>query len=232
MRRTILVADDSPTIQRLVAQTFADGDFDIIAVSNGDAAVRKLDETRPDAILADIYMPGKNGYEVCTYVKNHASLSSTPVILLVGAFDAFDEATARRAGAAANITKPFEPQALVSLVLSVMSEERAESAAAVESPAAVEDPPAVAETEIDAEPDPLPPAGGPAESTDDLLGLNELFKPPESPSRPASLTEEEVDRIADRVIQKLSVPVIESIAWDVVPDLMEKVLRDEFKRKS
>src|SRR3954471_12230281 len=118
MRQTILLADDSPTIQRLVNQTFADTRFDIVTVNNGDAAIRKFDEIEPDVVLADIYMPGKNGYEVCAHVRTHATLSGTPVILLVGAFDAFDEAIANRAGAAAHITKPFEPRALVELVTS------------------------------------------------------------------------------------------------------------------
>src|SRR5712671_7580134 len=99
MRQTILLADDSPTIQRLVTQTFADTRFDVVSVSNGDAAIKRLEEIQPDLVLADIYMPGKNGYEVCAHIKGHATLSGTPVILLVGAFDAYDEATATQAGA-------------------------------------------------------------------------------------------------------------------------------------
>jgi hypothetical protein len=67
----------------------------------------------------------------------------------------------------------------------------------------------------------------------DLLGLEALFKePPPVPSGPAALTEEDVDRIADRVIQRLSSQVIEGIAWEVVPDITERVLREELKRNS
>ena len=80
MKRLILLADDSLTIQRLVTQTFADGQFEVVSVSNGDAAIRKFEEVRPDVVLADIYMPGKNGYEVCSYIKNHPQLSGTPVV--------------------------------------------------------------------------------------------------------------------------------------------------------
>src|SRR5262245_62031791 len=120
MRTTILLADDSPTIQRLVLNTFADGDYDIVSVSNGEAAIRKFDEIQPNVVLADIYMPGKNGYEVCAHIRQHPQFSGTPVVLLVGAFDAFDEEKAREAGATSNITKPFEPQALVSLVEAVL----------------------------------------------------------------------------------------------------------------
>ena len=118
--QTILVADDSPTIQRLVAQTFEGGSFVVVAVSDGDAAIEKFDEIRPSAVLADIYMPGKNGYEVCSFVKGHPVLDQTPVILFVGAFEAFDEDEAARVGASGKITKPFEPQELLDLVSGVI----------------------------------------------------------------------------------------------------------------
>src|SRR5262245_7849787 len=207
MRRTILLADDSPTIRKLVTQTFADGDFDVVSVSNGDAAIKALEEKKPSVILADIYMPGKNGYEVCGYVRSHPQLKATPVVLLVGAFDAFDEATAKQSGATANITKPFEPGSLIELVMSLL-------------------PAASKETE------PQTPSGQSGDDAD-LLGLNEIFKkgqaPPAAPTA-ASITEEEIDRIADRVIQKLSTQIIENIAWEVVPDITEKIVREELKK--
>jgi CheY-like chemotaxis protein len=210
MRRTILLADDSPTIRRLVTQTFADGDFEIVSVSNGEAAIKKFEEVRPSVVLADIYMPGKNGYEVCSYIRNHPTLGATPVVLLVGAFDAFDEENAKQAGATANITKPFEPGALTELVLSVLPPEPAK---------------------------PEPQAAAEKAEDSDLLGLGEIFKDDEpapailgSAGPAGSMTEEEIDRIADRVIQRLSTQVIESIAWDIVPDITEKVVREELKR--
>src|SRR5438034_5668444 len=126
MKPKILIADDSPTIRRLVAQTFADGSFEIVEVSNGEAAIKAFEEARPSVVLADIYMPGKNGYEVCAYIRNHPHLSKTPVVLLVGAFDAFDENAAKESGATASITKPFEPAALIDLVHSVVLPETEE----------------------------------------------------------------------------------------------------------
>src|SRR5215831_3583595 len=128
MKRTILLADDSPTIRRLVTQTFVGANFQIVEVSNGEAAIKELEELhpQPSIVLADIYMPGKNGYEVCTYIRNHERFRETPVILLVGAFDAFDEQVARNCGATANITKPFEPGALINLVKSLLSPDEGE----------------------------------------------------------------------------------------------------------
>src|SRR5262249_33618271 len=139
MRRTILVADDSPTIQRLVAETFADADYVIVSVSNGDAAVRKLEELRPDVILADVYMPGKNGNELCPSVGRHNELSETPVILLAGAYDVFDEDAAKETGAAASITKPFEPKELIELVASVIAAAAERAAARQNAGAATEE---------------------------------------------------------------------------------------------
>jgi DNA-binding response OmpR family regulator len=66
-------------------------------------------------------MPGKNGYEVCDYIKNDASLSATPVILLVGAFEPFDSNEAARVKADGHLTKPFEIKVLISAVNSLIS---------------------------------------------------------------------------------------------------------------
>ena len=211
MRRTILLADDSPTIRKLVTQTFADSDFDVVSVSNGDAAIKTFEEKRPSVVLADIYMPGKNGYEVCRHIRNHSQMSSTPVVLLVGAFDAFDEETAKQSGATANITKPFEPGALIELVMSVMPPESAQPVATL------------------SEGKPVPEAA----DDSDLLGLADLFKDETragTAKSEASMSEEELDRIADRVIQRLSTQIIENIAWDVVPDIAAKIVHEELKK--
>lgn len=235
MKQVILLADDSPTIQRLVTQMFVDSDFEIISVTNGDAAIRKFDEIRPALVLADIYMPGKTGYEVCAYVKR-SERSDTPVVLLAGAFDAFDGKTATAAGATAHITKPFEPQALVNLVTSLLSHGASPvplppALAKPEPQVSATDTPAAEEKAVAPPPSPAAPSRG-EDSTEDLLGLDELFKPAPLTRPPAAITEEEIDRIADRVIQKLSTQVIEDVAWHVVPDITTKVLREELKRQS
>jgi hypothetical protein len=82
---------------------------------------------------------------------------------------------------------------------------------------------------VSAAPQAPPSRDGEAE---DLLGLRELFKPSAPPLSSRTVTEEEIERIADRVIQKLSTQVIEDVAWHVVPDITTKVLREELKRHS
>jgi len=121
MPKTLLLADDSVTIQKVVAISFASEDIKIATVDNGDSAVTRARELHPDVILADVVMPGKSGYEVCEAVKADPTLRDIPVLLLTGTFEAFDEERAQRAGAAGHVAKPFEAQALVRRVKELLS---------------------------------------------------------------------------------------------------------------
>ena len=106
--RKLLLADDSATIQKVIDLTFADEGVRVVAVGNGQEAIDKLLEVEPDIVLADVFMPSPNGYEVCEYVKTNEKLKHIPVVLLVGSFEPFDEAEARRVGADDILTKPFQ----------------------------------------------------------------------------------------------------------------------------
>ena len=106
--RKLLLADDSATIQKVIDLTFADEGVRVVAVGNGQDAIDQLLELEPDIVLADVFMPSPNGYEVCRYVKTHEKLKHIPVVLLVGSFEPFDEAEARRVGADDILTKPFQ----------------------------------------------------------------------------------------------------------------------------
>ena len=79
MPRTLLLADDSVTIQRVIELTFADEDIHVVAVSDGDEAIAVLDKTPPDIVLADVGMPGRNGYEVARHIKETPRLAHIPV---------------------------------------------------------------------------------------------------------------------------------------------------------
>lgn len=106
--RKLLLADDSATIQKVIDLTFADEGVRVVAVGNGRDAIDQLLEVAPDIVLADVFMPSPNGYEVCEYVKTNEKLKHIPVMLLVGSFEPFDEAEARRVGADDILTKPFQ----------------------------------------------------------------------------------------------------------------------------
>jgi CheY-like chemotaxis protein len=120
--RKMLLADDSITIQKVVDLTFADEGMEVTTVSNGEQAIQKLEEIAPDIVLADVFMPGRNGYEVCEHIKRDERFRHIPVMLLVGSFEPFDEAEARRVGADDFLTKPFQSiRQLVSKVGALLS---------------------------------------------------------------------------------------------------------------
>jgi CheY-like chemotaxis protein len=113
---TLLLADDSVTIQRVIELTFADEDVTVIAVSNGDQAIERLEASPPDIVLADVGMPGKSGYEVAQYMRRSPRLEHIPVVLLTGAFEPVDQARADEAGCDGVLAKPFEPQMVIGRV--------------------------------------------------------------------------------------------------------------------
>jgi CheY-like chemotaxis protein len=116
MSGTILLADDSLTIQKVVELTFADTDYRVIAVASGDDLLDRLEESKPDLIICDVIMPGKDGYEVCQQIKSSSDWLHLPVILLTGTFEPFDRDRAIAAGCSEIITKPFEARKLVDTV--------------------------------------------------------------------------------------------------------------------
>lgn len=106
MSKKLLLADDSVTIQKVVQLTFADEGIEVSTAGDGDMAMLKFAEISPDVVLADVHMPGKNGYEVCESIKQGGN--SVPVVLLVGSFEPFDSDKAHQVGADAFLTKPFQ----------------------------------------------------------------------------------------------------------------------------
>jgi CheY-like chemotaxis protein len=117
----ILVADDNSNIQRMVSLALKEHGIEVIAVGNGEAAVRSMAQVKPDLILADVFMPVRSGYEVCEYVKNDSRFSHIPVVLLLGAFDPLDENEAKRVGADGVLKKPFvPPDPMVALVKALL----------------------------------------------------------------------------------------------------------------
>src|SRR5215470_8994946 len=133
MPKKILLADDSLTIQKVVELTFSDSDYDLVCVSNGQRALEKLREERPDLILADVVMPEKNGYEVCEAIKGNPVTAKIPVVLLSGTFEPFDRERAERIGADAIVSKPFDSQQLLAQVEALLA--KSVEAASIESPA-------------------------------------------------------------------------------------------------
>jgi CheY-like chemotaxis protein len=132
----VLIADDNSNVQKMVTLALKDAGIEVVAVGNGEAAVRKMPEITPDLVLADVFMPVRSGYEVCEFVKQDPRFMHTPVVLLVGAFDPLDEREARRVQADGVLKKPFvPPDPLVSMVTSLLAKSAVLRQVAVTVPA-------------------------------------------------------------------------------------------------
>jgi CheY-like chemotaxis protein len=142
MRATLLLADDSVTIQRVIELTFANEDVRVITVSDGQQALEQIDSQRPDIVLADVSLPKVDGYGISSHVKESAELKGIPVLLLTGAFEPIDDDKARECKCDSVLIKPFEPQDLIGRVRELLmpKEETAKRAVAAAEPAQVGSP--------------------------------------------------------------------------------------------
>jgi len=128
----ILFADDSVTAQNMGKKILTEAGYEVVAVSNGAAAVKKIAEQKPDIIILDVYMPGYSGLEVCEKVRSSIATIKTPVLLTVGKMEPYKPEDANRVRADGVIIKPFEASDLLAIVKKF--EERIEETPAVAPP--------------------------------------------------------------------------------------------------
>jgi CheY-like chemotaxis protein len=122
MRKKLLLADDSITIQKVVELTFPSEEFEVVTAGNGRLAVDKAMTFLPDIVLCDVIMPQLDGYGVCEALRASPQLGKVPILLLNGAFEPYDAERAKSVGALGNVSKPFDPPALVARVKEILNE--------------------------------------------------------------------------------------------------------------
>jgi CheY-like chemotaxis protein len=274
MTTKLLVADDSVTIQKVVKLTFAGEDVVIEAASSGEQALERVRSMKPDIVLADVSMPGKNGYELCAAIKTDPEFSTIPVLLLVGTFEPFDESEAGKAGFDGHLTKPFDTSELIRIVRSLVDKRQARAPAAnapprrggpsplvspktrdsflgpgrildvFGGPAAALLQPEAAEAApvLDPAASPVPDAGSPQAAPPEPVAPRPSLVPPQVIPFPASraadagadgieLPDELVNLVVDRVIRRMSPEVIREVAWEIVPELSEIIIRQILNEK-
>ncbi len=116
MSKTILVADDEPSLRLLVKATLAARKYTLIEVSNGQDALNIARQIIPDLALLDVMMPYLTGFQVCSELKKDAVTSKIPVIILTAKGGQDDKDLALSVGASHFLTKPFRPPELLSAV--------------------------------------------------------------------------------------------------------------------
>ncbi len=112
----VLLVDDSPHAQRMGERILSEEGYEVVTVSNADSALIRLDDVDPDVVIADTVMPGRNGFEICQYLKMSPRHKHVRVILTAGVLEPLEEDQAKRVEADGTLKKPFEASALVAAV--------------------------------------------------------------------------------------------------------------------
>ena len=128
MAKKILVADDSITIQKIVAMAFEKEDAVVEGISNGKEAFERIGDFNPDIVLADVDMPGLTGFELSKKIKADPEFDSVKVLLLGSDFEDFNESLFNESGADDHILKPFKSDNIVKKVVDLISKDSAETA--------------------------------------------------------------------------------------------------------
>lgn len=115
-KKRILVAEDSKALLRLISLFLEAEGYEVLGVSNGQAALDALAEERPCLALLDGIMPLLDGFEVCRHIKKAPSMKDIPVVMLTGQKSSTDFARGREVGADAYITKPFKSAQVIDTI--------------------------------------------------------------------------------------------------------------------
>lgn len=119
----ILIVDDEPHIRLLLEQTLEDLEdesVEVLTADNGESALKIIETERPAIVFLDVMMPKMNGFEVCNKVKNELSLKDVYIVLLTANGQEFDKKKCAEAGADMYMTKPFNPDEILSKAREVL----------------------------------------------------------------------------------------------------------------
>ena len=114
--KTVLIADDEADIVETFACMLEAQEFTVITANDGEAALMKAKEERPDLILLDVMMPKINGYKVCRLLKFDKQYSNIPILMLTARSQDEDRAIGEETGADEYIKKPFDIEEVVEKV--------------------------------------------------------------------------------------------------------------------
>lgn len=117
----VLVADDSLSVRKVTERLLTQAGMEVFSVESGAEAMRWMNARRPDLIIADVIMMDMSGYEVCSYIRSHATLRDTPVLLISGVVDEEVMRNADECRANGVIKKPFFGSSLPNRVLELLA---------------------------------------------------------------------------------------------------------------
>jgi len=124
MPAKILLADDDPMLQKLIANTLKLEHHEVVIAVNGQQALDLIRSEKPDLVILDIMMPVMNGFDVCAELRRHPETETLPVIMLSGLGQVQEKIMGLRAGADEYLTKPIDPRELLTRVEMLLERHR------------------------------------------------------------------------------------------------------------
>jgi CheY-like chemotaxis protein len=118
---TVYFIDDSATMREVIKIAFRKENIHVITCADASSALAQFGENVPDAVISDVIMPDKDGYEVCEFIKQHETLGKIPVILMSGVVNRGVAEKAMAVKADELVRKPFQPQDLIARVKSLLN---------------------------------------------------------------------------------------------------------------
>jgi CheY-like chemotaxis protein len=243
---TMLLVDDSVTIQRVIELTFANENVRVVAVGDGRRALHWMEREAPDVLLVDVDAPDVDGYALTRHVREAAHLKHVPVLLLAGVFEPIDEADARAAGADGVLAKPFEPEQLVTRVRALLEHgtSRRDTDVIQSPPRRVVTPfptaaarsAATVAAALDAPAQPMARASGDAalpsrvslaNAFSALLAAEHAVQPAAAPAAAAPVLS---DAVVEEAVRKALVRMTDSIVRRIVVETAERLIREEIEK--
>jgi CheY-like chemotaxis protein len=117
----VLVVDDSLSVRKVVERTLASQGMQVLSAATGTEAKAALERDRPDLVVCDVILPDANGFEICRFVKTHAQLGKTPVLLMSGIINAKVMEESARVHANDLMGKPFAADELMRKTAGLLS---------------------------------------------------------------------------------------------------------------
>ena len=196
MTSRLLVADDSITIQKIMSMAFEIEDVEVEGIGNGQEAFDRISQFNPDIVLADVDMPGLDGFELSAKIKESPETSSIKVLLLASDFEEFDEQRYQNCGADNHISKPFKSDDIFAMVKSLLQTSSGDEGAVMLSGAdLVEEEPQEEEPSLEElleAVEKLSTEGGEFSSSDDEVSAEALEQPLSVEDETTELTDEEL----------------------------------------
>jgi len=121
---TVYFIDDSATMREVIKIAFRKENIQVVTCPDAASALAQFGDTAPDAVITDVIMPDKDGYEVCQFIKQHERFGRTPVILMSGVVNKAVAEKAMAVKADELVRKPFQPQELIARVKNLLNPRR------------------------------------------------------------------------------------------------------------